>query len=117
MAVVEQVGPDYRGLINGAVNCIWTVGLCILAFIAWLLKGHWIHLALMGNIPVFLYYGYYWSLLFSVFTVYKMMARMATVFSTSKAAEGVTTVAADQKQIVRSERHPDSCGESEWEGN
>ncbi|CAG0883611.1 unnamed protein product [Darwinula stevensoni] len=60
--VVEQVGPDYRGLVNGAVNCIWTVGLCLLALIAWLLKGHWIHLALIGNVPVLLYYGYYWLL-------------------------------------------------------
>ncbi|CAG0897521.1 unnamed protein product [Darwinula stevensoni] len=59
---VELVGKEHRGWVNGAFSCLWVVGLVILAFVAWLLQGHWIHLSLAANLPILLFYTAYWFL-------------------------------------------------------
>ncbi|CAG0894306.1 unnamed protein product [Darwinula stevensoni] len=59
---VEQVGPDHRGRINVIVNLAWTLGMCVIAAFAWVVRGHWVHLALIANLPVLLYYLYIWLL-------------------------------------------------------
>ena len=51
-AAMEVVGPKQRAMINGVLNVTWTIGVCALSLVAWLCKGHWIILGLVGNIPL-----------------------------------------------------------------
>jgi hypothetical protein len=56
---MELVGPDKRATINGVSNVLWPVGVCVLAFLAYMTNANWIFLGLVGNVPMILGFAYY----------------------------------------------------------
>ena len=57
---MEQIGPTHRGDLNGKFNMIYTIGMCILVFMAWACSGHWIYFGYATTLPVLVVYGFWW---------------------------------------------------------
>ena len=57
---MEQIGPTHRGDLNGKFNMIYTIGMCILVFMAWACSGHWIYFGYATTLPVLAVYGFWW---------------------------------------------------------
>ena len=53
-AVLEQVSPEKRGKIGAMVNIWWVGGVVALSGLAWLVRGNWRYLALIGTLPYIL---------------------------------------------------------------
>ncbi|XP_045471944.1 carcinine transporter isoform X2 [Harmonia axyridis] len=58
---LELVGPSYRAFVTVLTCMFYTIGLCMLAVVAYLIRD-WRHLTLATSVPFILYY-FYWFVL------------------------------------------------------
>lgn len=58
---MELVGPNYRAFVTVLTCMFYTIGLCMLAVVAYLVRD-WRHLTLATSVPFILYY-FYWFVL------------------------------------------------------
>ncbi|CAG0899770.1 unnamed protein product [Cyprideis torosa] len=54
--ILEQVSPEKRARIGALINIWWVFGVLSLTFCAWLVRGNWVYLALIGSLPLTLCY-------------------------------------------------------------